>query len=399
MARQAAASFDDEGPEARVHQADRGRARRARASSSRRPVRDGLLGLSAAHSQVADDICMVRSMHTDAFNHHPGQMLLLPDQGSSAVRRWAPGPCTDSAASRRTCPAFTVLASGVGTSGGASKFSSGFLPSAVSGTLLRSTGDPILYLSNPEGVSRRTAAAASGCLRDLNQERLAETGDTEIASRIASYELAFRMQTAGPELMDFSRNPHALWTCTASTTRPRSIRHELPARPPDGRAWRAFRDADPWSWDQHANLNKALKKNYDIRSIDLPRRWIDRGPEARGLLDSNPGRLGRRGFGRAQWLKSATRPIRKTGAEIVVPNTYAMWMAPRSIKSGLTIRPDGRPGLQDRRRYLCHVHDLQSHHALPLSSRDGPHSPNLTSTWAGIPAHRRSGTVVKKILA
>jgi len=147
-------------------------------------------------SQVADNLCMVRSMHTEAFNHHPGQLLLFTGSvqiGRPTMGAWAVyGLGSES----RNLPAFAVLASGVGTSGGATNFSSGFLPSVYQGTLLRSAGDPILYLSNPEGVSREQQRAALNAVRDLNQERLAETGDMEISSRIASYELAFRMQTA-----------------------------------------------------------------------------------------------------------------------------------------------------------------------------------------------------------
>lgn len=156
-------------------------------------------------AQVADQLCMVRSMHTDAFNHHPGQLLLFTGSmqfGRPTMGAWAVyGLGSES----KDLPAFAVLASGVGTSGGASNFSSGFLPSEYQGTLLRSSGDPILYLSNPEGVTPVQQRAALDVVRDLNQERLQETGDPEIASRIASYELAFRMQTAGPELMDFSK--------------------------------------------------------------------------------------------------------------------------------------------------------------------------------------------------
>jgi hypothetical protein len=160
-------------------------------------------------SQMADELCMVRSMHTDAFNHHPGQLLLFTGSvqfGRPTMGAWVVyGLGSES----KNLPAFAVLASGVGTSGGASNFSSGFLPSEYQGTLLRSSGDPILYLSNPSGVSPAQQRAALDAIRDLNQERLAETGDGEIASRIASYELAFRMQTAGPELTDFSKESAA----------------------------------------------------------------------------------------------------------------------------------------------------------------------------------------------
>ncbi len=158
---------------------------------------------------VADDITMVRSMHTEAFNHHPGQLMLFAGTlqvGRPSLGAWVTyGLGSES----QNLPGFVVLSSGAGTSGGESNFSSGFLPSTYAGTMFRGSGDPILYLSNPAGVSRETQRASLDALRDLNQEHLVKTGDMEIASRINSYELAFRMQMAAPELLDFSKESAA----------------------------------------------------------------------------------------------------------------------------------------------------------------------------------------------
>ncbi|PYV86266.1 MAG: sulfatase, partial [Acidobacteria bacterium] len=152
----------------------------------------------------ADDICLVRSMHTDAFNHHPGQLLLFTGHtqfGRPTMGAWVVyGLGSES----QNLPGFVVLTSGAGTSGGASNFSSGFLPSHYQGTVFRNSGDPILYLSNPPGFSPESQKTALDAIRDLNEERYSSTGDLEIASRISSYELAFRMQMAGPELLNFS---------------------------------------------------------------------------------------------------------------------------------------------------------------------------------------------------
>src|SRR5712691_7930142 len=123
----------------------------------------------------------------------------------------------------RNLPAFVVLSSGRGTSGGASNWSSGFLPSTYQGVTFRSAGDPVLYLSSPDGVSPKTQRAGLDLVRDLNEERLATTGDVEIASRIASYELAFRMQSSAPELLDFSRESPAtleMYGINQKATRP-----------------------------------------------------------------------------------------------------------------------------------------------------------------------------------
>src|SRR5687768_16863988 len=144
-------------------------------------------------ASCADDICLVRSMFTDAFNHHPGQLLLFG--GTIQVGRPTAGAWVlyGLGSESQNLPGFVVLGSGVGTSGGFSNWSSGFLPSTYGGVVFRSSGDAVLYLSSPPGVTREMQRAGLDALKDLNEEHLAATGDMEIASRISSYELAFRM--------------------------------------------------------------------------------------------------------------------------------------------------------------------------------------------------------------
>ena len=154
----------------------------------------------------ADDFCMVRSMHTDVSNHHPAQLLMncgASRFGQPSMGAWVTyGLGSESG----DMPGFVVLLSdsGLGLDGGASLWTSGFLPSHYRGTTFRSQGDPILHLSRPGGVSDETQRARLGAIRDLNRLRLDTTGDSEITSRIAAYELAFRMQSAAPRLVDFS---------------------------------------------------------------------------------------------------------------------------------------------------------------------------------------------------
>src|SRR5258708_4473849 len=157
----------------------------------------------------ADDICLVRGMVTDAFNHHPGQLLMFTGSqqfGRPTLGAWV---LYGLGSESQNLPGFVVLSSGVGTSGGASNFAPGFLPSAYGGVTFRSGPEPILYLSSPGGVSQKEQRAELDVLRDLNQQRLNQTGDVEIASRISSYELAFRMQSAAPDLIDFSKESAA----------------------------------------------------------------------------------------------------------------------------------------------------------------------------------------------
>src|SRR5439155_761063 len=153
----------------------------------------------------ADDICLVRSTWSEAFNHHPGQSMLMSGStqfGRPTVGSWLVyGLGSES----QNLPGFVVLSSGVGASAGANNWSSGFLPSSYQGVPFRTAGDPILYLSNPPGVNAETQRGGLDALRDLNANHLKQTGNLEIASRIAAYELAFRMQTSAPELLDFSK--------------------------------------------------------------------------------------------------------------------------------------------------------------------------------------------------
>ncbi len=150
----------------------------------------------------ADDICMIRSMHTEAFNHHPGQLLMntgVATFGRPSVGAWLNYGLGNPS---RDLPGYVVLTSGRGTSGGASNWSSGFLPSNYQGVLFRNQGEPVLNLTNPVGLSDPMQRRTVDALRKLNQLRARTTRDPEIDSRIAAYELAFRMQAAGPELID-----------------------------------------------------------------------------------------------------------------------------------------------------------------------------------------------------
>src|SRR5262245_26817847 len=153
----------------------------------------------------ADDICMIRSMFTDQFNHHPGQLMFncgTPLVGRPSMGTWITyGLGSESG----NLPGFVVLRSG-GTSPGAGSgnWGSGFLPSTYQGVPFRSSGEPVLYLSNPAGIDTELQRTTLDGLRDLSEMNRVETGDVEIASRISSYELAFRMQSAAPELVDIS---------------------------------------------------------------------------------------------------------------------------------------------------------------------------------------------------
>ena len=153
---------------------------------------------------VADELTIVKSVHTDQFNHSPAQIFLntgSPQPGRPSMGSWVTYGLGSEAES---LPAFVVLSSGSGTSGGPSNWSCGFLPTHYQGVVFRSKGDPILNVSNPKGIDARMQRDSLDLLKSLNRKRLAAVGDPEIASRISAYELAYRMQASAPELMDLS---------------------------------------------------------------------------------------------------------------------------------------------------------------------------------------------------
>ncbi len=246
----------------------------------------------------ADDICMIRSMHTDQFNHHPGQLLM--NTGSAFFGRPAMGAWLNYGlgSASKNLPGYVVLSSGVGTSGGTSNWSSGFLPSTYQGVLFRGSGDPILNLSNPAGLSKEMQATSIQALSELNGQRHAHVGDPEIKSRIAAYELAFRMQAAAPELIDLAKeNPKTLDAYgVGRKDEGRARPYNTPpvqfnafasncllARRLVERGVR-FVNLVHASWDHHNELDVGLK--YNCQMADQPIAALIQDLKQRGLLDS-----------------------------------------------------------------------------------------------------------------
>ncbi|HMF13352.1 MAG TPA: DUF1501 domain-containing protein, partial [Gemmataceae bacterium] len=157
---------------------------------------------------VADDIAIVKSMATDAFNHAPAQIFMNTGSqqfGRPSLGSWA---LYGLGSESRDLPGYVVFSSGnKGPSGGSSNWGSGFLPTVYNGVLFRSAGDPVLFLSSPAGIDRRAERDSLDTLQALNAKHLGAVGDPEIAARINSFEMAFRMQASAPELMDIAREP------------------------------------------------------------------------------------------------------------------------------------------------------------------------------------------------
>ncbi|MXY70388.1 MAG: DUF1501 domain-containing protein [Acidobacteriia bacterium] len=308
---------------------------------------------------VADDICLVRSMHTDAFNHHPGQLLLFTGHtqfGRPTMGAWSVyGLGSES----QNLPGFVVLSSGRGTSGGSSNFSSGFLPSHYQGTVFRNSGEPILYLSNPEGVSDALQEETLRSVRRLNEMRFEATGDLEIASRISSYELAYRMQMSAPELLDFSDEPdHVLEGYGVNSDDEGQRQYAtncLLARRMVERGVRFVLMMDA-SWDDHSGLNQNLPKR--CQKVDQSNAYLVQDLKQRGLLDETLVVWGGE-FGRTPMVELRRPDDADSAGRDHHPNAYSMWMTGGGLRGGQVL------GKSDD---LClnvvedpvHVHDLQA---------------------------------------
>ena len=343
---------------------------------------------------IADDVCLVRSMYSEAFNHHPGQLFLFTGSmigGRPTMGSWVTYGLGSEA---RNLPGFVVLSSGVGTSAGSDNWSSGFLPSTYAGTVFRSKGDPILYLSNPEGISRESQRLRLDALKDLNEEHLQATGDAEIASRIHSYELAYRMQMSAPELLDFSKESQAtldMYGVTKDKTKPFATNCLLARRLVE-RGVR-FVMCMHASWDHHSSLESGLRNQTG--ATDQPAAALIKDLKQRGLLDDTLVIWGGE-FGRTS-MSELRRPDDPTNiGRDHHPNGYSLWMAGGGIKGGQTIGKTDELALtiaEDK----VHVHDLQATimHCLGMD--------HLKLTYRHMGRDYRltdlGGTVVKKLLA
>jgi len=235
-------------------------------------------------SALADDLCLIRTMQTEAVNHAPAQIMM--NTGSQQFGRPSFGAWTlyGLGSEGQDLPGYVVLTSAKGTSGGASNYGSGFLPTKFSGVPLRSTGDAVLYLSNPKGIDQAAQRASLDALTELNQIALDDTHDAEISTRIQSYEMAYRLQTSAPELMDLSQEPQHILDMYGikDIQAPSYARNCLLARRLTERGVR-FVQLFHEAWDQHGNLTKAIKEN--CQATDQASAALVKDLKQRGLLD------------------------------------------------------------------------------------------------------------------
>lgn len=343
---------------------------------------------------VADEICLVRSVRGDSVNHHPGQALLMtgsPLPGRPTVGSWITyGLGSES----RDLPGFVVLKTGSSTQGSTGNWTNGFLPSNYQGVLLRSEGDAILHLSNPAGVTSDMQRADLDLIRELNLEQLARTGDQEIAARVASYELAFRMQASAPSLIDVSDEPEPMremYGLNSDESRDYGMTCLL-ARRLIERGVRFVLNQHA-QWDHHSNLDKGLSQK--CRVTDKPVAALVRDLKQRGLLDETlviwAGEFGRTPL--AEW-RNPSDPA-NIGRDHHADG-FSVWMAGGGIKGGQVIGSTDELGLTVEDNPV-HVHDLQATvlHCLGLDHE------RLTYRHAGRDFRLTDvgGTVVKSMLA
>jgi hypothetical protein len=309
---------------------------------------------------VADELCIIRSMHTDQFNHAPAQLFLhtgSPRLGRPGMGAWLSyGLGTEN----RNLPSFVVLVSGTAApDGGASLWGSGFLPTIHQGVQLRSQGDPVLFLSNPDGMDAAKRRRSLDALKELNELQFGSVGDPEIQTRIAQYELAYRMQTSVPEVMDISKEPKPV--------------HEMYGTKPGQKAFSnncllarrlvesgvRFVQLYHWGWDSHGeSMGNDLRYGLVERckETDQPIAALIKDLKQRGLLDETliiwGGEFGRTPMNEerngSKWLGRDHHQ-----------HAFTMWLAGGGVKAGYT------HGATDDLGYhvvedAVPVHDLQA---------------------------------------
>jgi hypothetical protein len=311
--------------------------------------------------RVADRLCVVHSMHTDQFNHAPAELMLYtgsPRSGRPSFGSWVTyglGCESDN------LPAFVVLiSSGVQPNGGKSSFGSGFLPSVFQGVQCRSQGDPVLFVSDPAGMDRNLRRSTLDALHQLNQIQAESMGHPETQTRIAQYELAFRMQTSVPEVMDISRESAATLEAYGAQPGASSLANNcLLARRLIESGVRYVQLFD-WGWDFHGTgpaegIGDGLTNK--CKTMDRPVAALIEDLHQRGLLDETLIIWGGE-FGRTPFREGRTSKGDVLGRDHY-PDCFTMWMAGGGMKEGFEYGATDDLGFAIVENPV-HVHDLQA---------------------------------------
>ncbi len=279
---------------------------------------------------VADDICMIKSLHTEHFNHAPAQLFFQTGFGRFGRPTLGSWVNYGLGSENEDLPGFVVLITGSIAGAGNSLWGSGFLPTVYQGVEFRSQGDPVLFLSNPDGVDAAGRRRIVDSINRLNGAQLADVGDPEIATRISQYEMAYRMQTSVPELMDISQEPQAVHDMYGTEPGKTSFANNcLLARRLVERGVRFVQLFDE-NWDHHGGIFSALPKK--CKQVDQPITALIKDLKQRGLLEETLVVWGAE-FGRTPLLQAD----RNNAGRDHHKDAYCVWMAGGGSKGGTTI--------------------------------------------------------------
>ena len=312
-------------------------------------------------SDIIDEMCFVHSMNTDQFNHAPAELLIYtgsPRSGRPSLGSWATyGLGTEN----QDLPGFVVLiSSGVQPNGGANSYGSGFLPSVFQGVQCRSKGDPVLYVSDPAGMNRQLRRRSLDALRKLNEMQAEKLGHPETKTRIAQYELAYRMQASVPEVMDITKETKDTQEAYGAEPGKASFANNcLLARRLVEQGVRYVQLFD-WGWDFHGtadNTEIGAGLTKKMAATDKPIAALIRDLKQRGLLKDTLIVCGGE-FGRTPFREGRTAKGKRLGRDHY-PDCFTMWMAGGGSKGGVHYGQTDELGFKVTENKV-HVHDLQA---------------------------------------
>ncbi len=311
--------------------------------------------------EIADELCMIHSMNTDQFNHAPAELFTLtgsPRPGRPSFGSWVTyGLGSESS----DLPGFIVLiSSGVQPNGGKNSFGNGFLPPVYQGVQCRSVGDPVLYVSNPEGMDRIVRRRSLDAIQEINELQADEYGHPETRTRISQYELAYRMQTAVPEIMDISRETPEMIDAYGAEPGVASFANNcLLARRLVEKGVRFVQLFD-WGWDFHGTRADNGVGHGLVRkaaTVDKPIAALIKDLKQRGMLDETLIICGGE-FGRTPFREGRTAASEILGRDHY-PDCFTMWMAGGGTKGGLSYGKTDELGFSVTENKV-HVHDFQA---------------------------------------
>jgi hypothetical protein len=307
-------------------------------------------------ARIVDDATFVMSCAADLFNHAPAKLFMNTGSGQFGRPSMGAWVTYGLGSESQDLPGFVVLQSGPrGPRGGSVNWASGFLPTSYQGVPLRGSGDPILNIASPPGVTAQRQRASIDAIRDLNLKRLVETGDQEISTRISAYEMAYRMQSSAPELIDLSGESEAILKLYGvEKDKPSFARNCLLARRLVERGTR-FVQLYHTNWDSHGGPGENLQSDFErvCREVDQGQAALVHDLKARGLLKDTlviwGGEFGRTPMGENRDTTGRNHHI----------DAFTMWFAGGGVKSGAILGQTDELGFnpsEDR----CHVHDLHA---------------------------------------